>query len=225
MTGDAAIANLSTSNAISIGGSGQTSTFVGSVSAAGLNTGGSIGYTGTGGTEIVYTSSYIDLEPGGVSKFRATGAQNTSYDDLRPGSNDAYDLGGSWVEWRDIYAGNSTIQSSDITLKENVEDITLGTDFLKTLTPIEFTWKDGGVRTHLGFSAQDVKQKLIDEKGASQNYAVYTQASYHEDYDEEEHTEKYGLRTNELIPILVKSVQELSTQISDLTARIETLEE
>ena len=225
LTGDAAIANLSTSNAISIGGSGQTSQFVGAVQGTGgLITGGDIGYSG-GSTEITFTSSYVDLKPGGTSKFRATGSQNTSYDDIRPGSNDAYDLGGSWVEWRDIYAGNSTIQSSDITLKENVEDITLGTDFLKTLTPIEFTWKDGGVRTHLGFSAQDIKQKLIDDKGASQNYAVYTQASYHEDYDEEEHTEKYGLRTNELIPILVKSVQELSTQISDLTARIETLEE
>ena len=64
---------------------------------------------------------------------------------------------------------------------------------------------------------------------------MYTQGSYQtidEEYDEEgnliedlpDDFESYGLRYNELIPVLTKAIQELSTQISDLTARVESLE-
>ena len=102
-----------------------------------------------------------------------------------------------------------------------------------------FKWADGGIRTHLGFSAQDIKQKLIDAKGESQNYAVYTQGSYEPYYEKvnedeyggfdlvevEEHDfERFSLRYNELIPVLTKAIQELSTKVDDLTARIEVLE-
>ena len=71
-----------------------------------------------------------------------------------------------------------------------------------------------GVRTHLGFSAQDIKQKLIDYKGSEQNYAMYTQGSYEVDgytetdrdgnllEDPDEDWELYGLRITELIPYL-----------------------
>ena len=146
-----------------------------------------------------------------------------------------FDLGSSGLRWDDIYT-NGSVNTSDITLKTDVENATLGLDFIETLTPIEFKWKDGGVRTHLGFSAQDVKQKLIDYAGDDQNYALYTQGSYAERVDEvdeegnliedlPEDFESYGLRYDELIPPLTKAIQELSTQISDLTARVESLEE
>ena len=77
---------------------------------------------------------------------------------------------------------------------------------------------------HLGFSAQDIKEKLIIHKGDDQNIAIYTESQYADDFDEENDTNEYGLRTGELIPVLTKAIQELSTQISDLTARVELLE-
>ena len=130
------------------------------------------------------------------------------------------------MRWRDIYTQGS-VNTSDITLKTDVENTSLGLDFLNNLEPIEFKWKDDGVRTHLGFSAQDVKQKLIDYAGDDQNYAMYTQGSYQiidEEYDEEgnliedlpEDFESYGLRYNEFIPILTKAIQELSTRVEAL---------
>ncbi len=182
---------------------------------------------------IDFASSFIDIKPNGSSKFRSTTAQNTSYDDLRPSPDNTFDLGASFARWDDVYATNSSIQTSDITLKENIVNTDLGIDFINDLTPIEFTWKDDGVRTHLGFSAQDIKEKLITHKSSDQNMAMYTQASYETQYEENEDgelvevetpVEQYGLRTVELIPVLTKAVQELSTQVSDLTARIETLE-
>ena len=152
--------------------------------------------------------------------------------------NNIYDLGTTSLKWDDVRATNSTIQTSDINLKDNVVTTDLGLDFINDLTPIEYTWKAfgggeeddetidpvAGTRTHLGFSAQDIKEKLIIHKGDDQNIAIYTESQYADDFDEENDTNEYGLRTGELIPVLTKAIQELSTQISDLTARVELLE-
>ena len=69
--------------------------------------------------------------------------------------------------------------------------------------------------------------------------AVYTQGSYETYYEKEnedefggfdlveveEHDfERFGLRHNELITVLTKAIQELSTKVDDLIARIEVLE-
>ena len=182
---------------------------------------------------IDFASTYIDIKPNNQLKYRFSTAQFTSYDDIRPSPDNTYDLGGSTLRWDDVFATNGTIQTSDITLKENIETTDLGLDFVNDLNPIEFTWTDGGVRTHLGFSAQDIKEKLITHKGADQNMAVYTQGSYETQYVENEDgewvetdnpIERYGLRSNELIPVLTKAVQELSAKVDSLTARIEVLE-
>ena len=65
---------------------------------------------------------------------------------------------------------------------------------------------------------------------------MYTQGSYEVDgytatdkdgnlmEEPEEGWELYGLRITELIPSLTKAIQELSTKVDDLTARIEVLE-
>ena len=182
---------------------------------------------------IDFASTYIDIKPNNQLKYRFSTAQFTSYDDIRPSPDNTYDLGGSTLRWDDVFATNGTIQTSDVTLKENIETTDLGLDFVNDLNPIEFTWIDGGVRTHLGFSAQDIKEKLITHKGADQNMAVYTQGSYETQYVENEDgewvetdnpIERYGLRSNELIPVLTKAVQELSAKVDSLTARIEVLE-
>ena len=58
-------------------------------------------------------------------------------------------------------------------------------------------------------------------------YALYTQGSYETQYEENEEgelvetentIERYGLRSSELIPILVKSIQELKDRVEALEA-------
>ena len=80
---------------------------------------------------------------------------------------------------------------------------------------------EAGIRTHAGFSAQDIEQKLIDFGVESKDYALFTNSQITESPEEDP---IYGLRNNEFISVLTKAVQELSTQISDLTARVELLE-
>ena len=195
------------------------------------------GATSTTYIDIGQTSSFF-LRPNGTSsgvQFSGTGGQSYIRSSFRPNLNNTYGLGSSVYKWTDVWAVDGTINTSDITLKTDVEATTLGLDFIDTLTPIEFKWADGGVRTHLGFSAQDVKQKLIDAKGATQNYAMYVQGSYdtqNDEVDEEgnlveeipEDFETYGLRPQELIPVLVKAIQELSAKNDGLESRIEALE-
>jgi len=194
-------------------------------------------------SQVGFGTSVVYIRGGGGTDFSA-GDENISYHTLRPSFNNLYDLGNATYRWDDVYATNGTINTSDVTLKENITTTDLGLDFINDLTPIEFTWKAygggtasqgpdldditiepiAGTRTHLGFSAQDIKEKLIAHKGSDQNIAIYTESQYDENFDSETMTNQFGLRATELIPILTKSIQELSTQVSDLTARIETLE-
>ena len=184
-------------------------------------------YDRNSSTLIDFGATSVDMKPNNSLKARFTTVQMTSYDDIRPSPDNTYDLGSSGARWDDVFASNGTIQTSDITLKTDVENTTLGLDFIDTLTPIEFKWADGGVRTHLGFSAQDIKQKLIDYVGDDQNYALYTQGSYETQYEENEEgelvetentIERYGLRSSELIPVLVKAIQELKDRVEALEA-------
>ena len=188
---------------------------------------------------IPSSSDSLFLVRNSTTKFESQNIENTTHDDLRPETDNSFDLGSSLRRFDNVFATNTTIQTSDITLKENIETTDLGLDFVNDLTPIEFTWKDGGVRTHLGFSAQDIKEKLITHKGEDQNMAVYTQGSYEPYYErteededgfstlievEDHDKERFGLRISELIPVLTKSIQELSEKVDSLTARIEVLE-
>ncbi len=188
-------------------------------------------------SQVGFGTSSVYLRGAGSTKFEA-GSTNKSYQHLAPSIDNFRDLGTSSLRWDDVRATNGSIVTSDINLKENVVNTDLGLDFINDLTPIEFTWKafgggvqDGetieavaGTRTHIGFSAQDIKEKLITHKGDDQNIAIYTESRFDDEFDEDNDTNEFGLRTSELIPILTKSIQELSTQISDLTARIEVLE-
>ena len=215
----------------------------GGVDAEGVVSGSTFQHSQTS-SNVGFATSTVYLRGGGSTDF-AAGNENISYHTLRPSSNNLYDLGNNTYRWDDVYATNGTINTSDITLKENIVTTDLGLDFINDLTPIEFTWKSfgggtvsqgpdldditietppAGTRTHLGFSAQDIKEKLITHKGSSQNMAIYTESQYSEDFDSDTMTNEFGLRSSELIPILTKAIQELSTQVSDLTARIETLE-
>jgi len=98
-----------------------------------------------------------------------------------------------------VYSNNSTLTNvnpSDAALKENVVDITYGLAAVNQLRPVSFEWKgdraDG--LTHLGLIAQEVEPIIPD---------IFTDC---------------GLRSDELIAVLIKSVQELSARIEVLEA-------
>ena len=121
-----------------------------------------------------------------------------------------------------VYATNTTISAiSDQRLKENIQDIDVGLDAVMALKPRKFDWKEGkgkDIKGDRGWIAQEFEQvfpDLIDE--------------WKDPAPEGE--EPYKSVRQDLIPVLVKSIQELKaitdTQaqtISALEARIAALE-
>jgi hypothetical protein len=138
-------------------------------------------------------------------------------------------------------SGSLSRSSSDSRLKEKVEDISLGLDLVKLLRPVSFKWKqyeplDGESPSkkdseekipqlpHFGLIAQEVESAMGDIGVKELTNLVYTYKNNGliPDLDKEE--EIYGLEYTALIPILIKSVQELSNQVTELQSKINTIE-
>jgi hypothetical protein len=161
----------------------------------------------------VKASSSITLGIRELSVLRGYIAEDLRF---KPVVDDYADLGASSYRYDDIYATNSTIQTSDETLKEDIRDVEIGVDFLKRIRPISFRWKNiesqhgssnRRVRRHYGFSAQQIESVLTTQNISLNDFAGITKDS---------ETGRYGLRPGELIPILVKAIQELQERIENL---------
>lgn len=120
---------------------------------------------------------------------------------LRPREDDAYSLGFSSQRWANIYSANGTIVTSDADAKNDINKVGIGLDFLEKLNPVTYKMKNGE-RTHYGLLAQEVEKVANDLGIHTDDFAVVTK-------DEN----GYGMRYSELIPILIKGIQELNDKI------------
>ena len=97
------------------------------------------------------------FEDGGTNEIASRG-------DIRPTSDNTYDLGTPTYRWDDVYATNGTIQTSDIRDKENIRDLTYGLSEILKMRPVKFTWKNNPEQGEkIGLIAQEVlplKKKL-----------------------------------------------------------------
>jgi hypothetical protein len=121
-----------------------------------------------------------------------------------------------------VFATNTTISAiSDQRLKENVQDLDVGLDAVMALKPRKFDWKEGkgkNVKNDRGWIAQEFEQvfpDMIDE---------WLDPS-------PEGEEPYKSVRADLIPVLVKAIQEQQAMIASqseiinsLKTRIEALE-
>ena len=146
---------------------------------------------------------------------------------FHPQTTNTKDLGRTSYYWDDVYA-NGTINFSDVNAKKDIENATLGLDFIKALRPVQYKWKETkgrtGARTHNGFIAQEVKTVL----GASaSDTALWCSATDDEDTrlnpdtGEIEDNPNHGVTTEsirytELIGPIVKAIQEMETRLSAL---------
>ena len=109
-----------------------------------------------------------------------------------------------------IHATSTSITAiSDITLKQNIKPLETGLNEVMKLQPRRFDWKNGDGENIAGFIAQEVEEVLPDLVSESK-------------YNDEE--TKKSLRTGDMIPTLVKAIQELKADNDNLRERIQTLE-
>ena len=141
------------------------------------------------------------------------------------------DLGWSSYRWNDIYATNNVIQTSDQNFKTDIVDSDLGLDFINTLRPVSFKWQEtegrAGARTHYGLIGQEVEVALgaaASDTALWINSLIEASPAVSAGLDEEgneltpampevEEHYRQGLRYNELIGPMIKSIQELTARV------------
>jgi len=193
--------------------------------------GDEMGYMGSPNNDDMHlkgvaTNSYLYLGAGGNYQFYSSYAANSGF---YPYVDNYNDLGTSGRRWDDVYATNGTIQTSDVNLKKDITNATLGLDFINALRPVEYKWKEGS-RKHQGFIAQEVKT-VLDAQDAAADQAMWGLNTIKEgtkivvpvedengipQKTEVDNEERQSLRYTELIAPLVKAVQELTTRVAAL---------
>jgi len=106
-----------------------------------------------------------------------------------------------------IYATSTSISAiSDQRLKENVRDLDTGLDTILALKPRRFDWKEGkgkDVKDDMGFIAQEVETVLPELIGDWKA-------------GEGEPDDLKSVKAGDLIPVLVKAIQELTARVAQL---------
>ena len=154
--------------------------------------------------------------------------------------SDKVDLGKSGFHWRNIYANNGTIQTSDRTKKTNINSLETQKvqAFINGLNPVSYKMIDGtSGRTHYGFIAQDIEELMNALHMDSKDFAGFIKSPKKVVKYEDEHGKKlkqpieeiiegeydYSLRYDEFIAPLIKVVQEQQKAIENQQQQITQL--
>lgn len=131
-------------------------------------------------------------------------------------------LGASYYPWSDVYANNAEIQTSDLTVKKDLEYGLSRYDALfDRLRPMSFLFENGeSGRRHLGLGAQDVEAAMAECGITSMEFAAFIKSPRPDGEGCD-----YALRYGELIPLCIAQIQDLKSCFRDLSAHINELEE
>jgi hypothetical protein len=116
---------------------------------------------------------------------------------------------------------NSNSLPSDLNFKKDISNISLGLNFVSKLRPVHYRHKMDEDNEPLsnGIIAQEMEEAL-SECGIEKNSLLILQHKP----NEKENESQYWVDYTKMIPVLIKSIQELKTQNDALQSRIETLE-
>lgn len=142
-----------------------------------------------------------------------------------PTEGGSYSLGYAYAKWTDVYCTNSTIQTSDIRQKKNIEyNVDLYDRFFFALKPTQYKFVDGqSNRYHIGFISQDVEQALEDNNLTSLDFAGFIKSPMYEEDEETIKEYSYGLRYGEFIALNTHMIQKLYKRVEELESKLEEL--
>lgn len=186
-------------------------------------TGVSMTMSGHNGTSVV-TGALNMLSTGLMTTTLPTGGA------FAPNTDNAFTCGGASNRWTQVYATTATINTSDQREKNTILDSDLGLNFINELRPVSYKFNvkqnnpvydsdnqvvsivpEPGVRKHYGLIAQEVKSVMDNLNITTNNFAGYI-------YDTD--NDKYGLRYEEFICPIIKSIQELSAKIDVINTHL-----
>ena len=222
------------------GGSGSYNTAVGvnsmyDITSGERNTaiGDSAGYNIESGDHNTLLGQAVgyDLTTGDQNTLLGHNAGNAGTNDLVSGSNNTiigYLAGSTSSSMSNtVVLGNASITSlqcnvqsisalSDERDKTDIQDLTLGLDFIKAMRPVQFTWnrRDGtlGTKKEVGFIAQELQEVEMDFNSKNRTHMV-----------DDDDPSKLLAAPMQSYPILIKAIQELSAKVDSLQAEVNTL--
>ena len=149
----------------------------------------------------------------GVIFFDVAGAETYVFGGHVVPSTDANrSLGDGSHRWSAVYAANGTIQTSDMNDKTSVKNLQYGLDEILKLHPITFRWKQDDLNLNdfkIGLSAQEL-QKILPEVVVE---------------DKNNPNASLGVMYSDIIPVLVKAIQEQQKMIEELKKEVKELKE
>lgn len=148
--------------------------------------------------------------------------------DFTPNANVTYDLG--WTNaWKSVTAQNY-YSVSDARLKTNIKKMNYGLESILKLNPVTYNWKkeqfgktvvpENQKQVKLGFLAQEV-QKVLPELVQSEDWKRESEANP-EVYVKKQR-DFLAVNYVEMVPVLVKAMQEQQEMIIELKKEIEAL--
>ena len=154
-------------------------------------------------TSSDYTSQGIELRDNGQLNVASTVDEFNFYNT----SASAYRF---YVSHAGTINATSTSISaiSDISLKENIKPLETGLEEIIKLQPRRFDWKNGDGKNIAGFVAQEVEEVLPDLVS---------------DYKYNDEENKKSVKMGDMLPTLVKAIQEQQAMIEELKAEIDEL--
>jgi len=136
------------------------------------------------------------------------------------------DLGSSIYRWKDVWAVNTTIQTSDAREKGNIQPLDYGLKNVMKLRPVTYKWKQEKVgsivlpenekREIIGLIAQEVQQ-VIPEVVYGETWRPKSEQEH--DIYVKQISERIGMNYDELLPVLVKAKQEQHQKLMELQAK------
>lgn len=127
--------------------------------------------------------------------------------DVMPDNNNLYSLGTATLRWTAVHATNGIIQTSDRRLKTGIAPLEAGLEAVLQLRPVTFYWKEEDNGRRIGLIAQEVRTVLPEVVSVA---------------DDAPGT--LGMNYAELVPVLIKALQEQEVRIASLEKRISALE-
>jgi hypothetical protein len=136
-----------------------------------------------------------------------------------PTGDGFYSLGSDAYRWNTVWAMDGTINTSDARDKNNIRDMNYGLKEIMQLRAVKFNWKNNEQEgDKLGIIAQEI-QKVLPEVVRDWQYEVDETTGKKTKIP----TERLGVMYADIIPVLIRGMQEQQKQIEDLKQMVSQL--
>ena len=156
-------------------------------------------FVGTGDTNLNFHATGDSVYPSGASGNTRDGA---------------IDLGASFSRFKDVYATNGTIQTSDRNEKQDIEELSDAERRVAVAAKgllRKFRWisaveeKGDEARIHFGIIAQDLQDAFTAEGLDAGRYGMFIHTTWTDEETGEEHS-RMGVRYSELLAFIISAI-------------------